>query len=143
MLSEDYIFGLTDGEGSFTVYIRPPKKEHFAKNWRIECHYYVKMREDELPLLREVKKFFKCGRISFQRDKRVNHKDCYRFEISDLENIEKVVIPLFKKNKNSLHSANRKKDFKIFYEIISLVVKKKHQTKQGLEKILKLRAQMH
>ena len=143
MLSKDYIFGLTDGEGSFTVYIRSPKEEHFAKNWRIECHYYVKMREDELPLLREVKEFFKCGRISFQKDKRKNHRDCYRFEVSDLENIEKVVIPLFKENRNSLHSTNRKKDFEIFCEIVSLVVNKKHQTKQRLERILKLKAQMH
>ena len=141
MLSKDYIVGLTDGEGSFTVYIRPPRKMQGGKNHRIECHYYLKLREDELSLLREVKDFFDCGRISFQKDKRVNHRDCYRFEISDIESIRKVVIPLFKQN--SLHSVGRRKDFKKFCKIVDLVDKKAHQTKKGLKEIMKLKSQMH
>ncbi len=139
MLSEDYVVGLTDGEGSFTVYVRPPKKQHGAKSYRFECHYYLKMREDELPLLKKLKKFFGCGRISFQKDKRKNHKDCYRFEVSNLENIKNRVIPLFKRNFPK--SINRKRDFTIFCNIIGLLDKK--QTKKGLKKIMKLKSEMH
>ena len=65
MLSSDYIVGLTDGEGSFTAYIRPPKKEHGSKSHRIECHYYIKLREDDVDLLRNVYRFFKVGRVVF------------------------------------------------------------------------------
>jgi len=120
MLSEDYIVGLTDGEGSFTVYLRPSK----ISNWnnRIECHYYLKLRKEELPLLKKVKKFFRCGRISLQIDKRPNHSDCYRFEISDLNNIQLKVIPLFKKR--ALHSINRKNDFRLFCRIVAIAKKK-------------------
>ena len=45
MLSKEYIVGLTDGEGSFTVYLRPPSRKYQAKHWRVECHYYLKLRK--------------------------------------------------------------------------------------------------
>lgn len=141
MLSEDYIIGLTDGEGSFSAYIRPPKKEHGSKSYRVECHYYLKLREDELPLLKKVKKFFGCGRISFQKDKRENHRDCYRFEVSNLKDINNVIVPFF--GRKLLYSSNRRRDFKIFCKIVSLVNEKAHQRENGLKKILKLKSQMH
>lgn len=141
MLSKHYIVGLVDGEGSFTLYIRTPKAEHQSKSWRVECHFYIKMGEQELPLLQEVKRFFGCGRISFQRDKRPNHRDCYRFEVSNLKEIKGVIIPFFKKN--SLHSISHKNDFKLFCKIIDLVDKKVHQSENGIKKITKLKAQMH
>ena len=141
MLSEDYIVGLTDGEGSFTAYLRPPKKEHGAKNYRVECHYYLKLKKDELSLLKKVKKFFKSGRISLQRDKRPNHSDCYRFEISDLESIRKIIIPLFKRKLPK--SVSRKRDFLLFCKILNAVERREHQTKKGWKKILKLKSLMH
>jgi len=139
MLSKDYIIGLTDGEGSFSIYPRPSK----VSSWhnRVECHYYLKLRKDELPLLKKVEEFFKCGRISLQRDKRINHSDCYRFEISDLKNIQKIVVPLFKRN--TPYSVNRKRDFELFCRIIDMVDKKKHQTPIGWKKIIKLKSRMH
>jgi len=141
MLSKHYIVGLIDGEGSFTLYIRAPKIEHQAKSWRVECHFYVKMGEQELPLLKEVKRFFGCGRISFQRDRRPNHRDCYRFEISNLKEIKSIVIPFFLIN--PLHSVSRKNDFELFYKIIKSVDKKAHQTKKGIKRIMELKDQMH
>jgi hypothetical protein len=139
MLSEDYIVGLTDGEGSFTVY--PRASEVSTWNNRVECHYYLKMRKDELPLLKEVYRFFNCGRISLQKDKRPNHRDCYRFEVSDLENIRKKVIPLFKRNRP--HSTSRKNDFRLFCRIVKMTERKHHQTREGWKEILKLKSQMH
>ncbi|MCG2719359.1 MAG: LAGLIDADG family homing endonuclease [Nanoarchaeota archaeon] len=141
MLTKDYILGLTDGEGSFTVYVRPPDKKHQAKSWRIEFHYYLKMREDELPLLKEIKKFFGCGSISFQKDKRQNHRNCYRFEINDRVNLKNKIIPLFKKN--SPRSSNRKKDFQLFCRIFELVEKKAQRTSAGLKKIKEIKSRMH
>lgn len=68
-LSEDYIVGLTDGEGCFYVEIRPPNNTHES---RVELHFFIKMREDELPLLLEIKKFFGCGGVYYQKEYRVN-----------------------------------------------------------------------
>lgn len=140
MLSADYIVGLTDGEGSFTIYIRPPNKKQEAKNYRVECHYYIKLREDDLPLLKKVNEFFFCGKISFQKDNRLNHRNCYRFEVTNLKGLKEVVIPFFKQN---LLQSKKIKDFNLFCKIVKSVLKKKHQTKDGLKKIRQWKSQMH
>ena len=141
MLSEDYIVGLTDGEGSFSVVIYSPHKYPERKHFQVRCHYYLKLREDELPLLREVQKFFGCGFISIQRERRKNQRNCYRFEISDLENLRKRVIPLFQRNPPQ--SVNRQRDFAIFCKILKMVSGKEHFTERGMRKIMQLKSQMH
>lgn len=99
------------------------------------------MREDELPLLREVKNFFGCGNIYFQKDKRPNHRNGYRFEISSKQKISEVVIPFFKKY--PLHGTGRKNDFKIFCKIFSLTKDRKHLEAKDAEEIKKLKDKMH
>ena len=145
MLSPNYVVGLTDGEGSFTVYLHPPRKigRYTTKHYRAECHYYIKLREDELPLLKEVKRFFNCGNIYLQKDKRPNHRNCYRFEISSYQKIKEIVIPFFQEH--PLHSTGRKKDFNLFCKIFQIVGNKNKEslTKEGLERIRKLKLRMH
>ena len=140
MLSADYIVGLTDGEGSFTVYLNPPNKKHGSVNYRVQCRYYIKMREDELPLLEKVKKFWGCGKIYFQREYRENQRDNYRFEIFNYDLLNRVVVPFFKEHPLE---GKRIKDFRLFCKILNLAMKKAHQTKDGLEKIKRLKQQMH
>lgn len=139
MLSSDYIIGLTDGEGSFCVFIRKPKKSTWRP--RVECHFYIKMREDELPLLRKVKDFFACGRISFQKEYRENQRDNYRYQVSNLQELNSVIVPFFREK--YLHSTPRRKDFELFSKILNLVNDKKHKTVGGFERIQKLKSQMH
>lgn len=142
MLSADYIVGLTDGEGSFTAFVRPFQKG-LTKYPRIECHYYIKLREDELPLLKEIKEFFGCGSIYLQKERRSNHRNCYRFEISSYQKIAEVIIPFFQKHQ--LHSVGRKNDFDLFCKIFKIVSnrKGKHITEKELERIRRLKSQMH
>lgn len=139
MLTSDYIVGLTDGEGSFCVFIRKPEKSTW--NTRVECHFYIKMRDDELPLLQKVKDFFKCGRISFQKEYRKNQKNNYRYQVSNINDLRKVIIPFFQKQK--LYSTPRKKDFYLFCNIVRTVSNQKHKTKDGLQEIQHLKSQMH
>ena len=139
MLSDDYIVGLTDGEGSFCVFLRKPAKATWKT--RVECHFYVKMREDELPLLQEVKDFFRCGRISFQKEYRQNQRDNYRYQVSNLRDLSTIIIPFFEKNQ--LYSTARKKDFNLLRQIIILMNSEAHRTPQGLARIQQLKSQMH
>ena len=139
-LSADYIVGLTDGEGSFTVYLLPPKKEHGSVHYRVLCRYYIKMREDELPLLEKVKTFWGCGKIYFQKEYRKNQRNNYRFEIFSYKLLKQAVVPFFKRH--PLES-KRRKDFELFCQILNLALAKAHHTKRGLQKIAKLKAQMH
>ena len=140
VLSSDYIVGLTDGEGSFSVYINPPNKKHHAINYRIQCRYYIKMREDELPLLQKVRNFWRCGKVYFQKEYRKNQRDNYRFEIFDYDFLSSRVVPFFRRH--PLQS-KRIKDFEIFCKILDLAMKKAHHTKKGLQRIMKLKKHMH
>ena len=54
MITADYIVGLTDGEGCFYVNVRPPDKRYRGSKIGIETHFYIKLREDDYSLLKEV-----------------------------------------------------------------------------------------
>ncbi len=140
MLTADYIVGLTDGEGSFTAYIRPPKREHGAKSYRIECHYYIKLRDDDRALLEEVKTFFGIGRLSFQRENRPNHHHMYRYEVTNLQELQNRIIPFFERN--SLRGM-KMKDFELFRHIVHAVIRKEHHTPIGLRRIQRWKSLMH
>jgi hypothetical protein len=140
MISSDYIVGLTDGEGCFYVNIRPPDKRYKRSKHGVETHFYIKMREDELPLLEEIKKFFKCGAIYYQRDKRPNHASCYRFEINSQYDIHQVLIPFFDNNPLKSLKSN---DYSIFREIAMMVKNKNHRTEKGIKKIRQLKSKMN
>lgn len=140
MVSADYIVGLTDGEGSFTVYLLPPNKKHGSVHYRVQCRYYIKMREDDLPLLEKVQKFWRCGNIYFQREYRKNQRDNYRFEIFNYQLLKEMVVPFFKRH--PLES-KRVKDFELFCQILDLALQKVHHSDEGLEKIMQLKSKMH
>ena len=114
MISAEYIVGLTDGEGCFYVNIRPPDKRWSRSKHGVETHFYIKMREDELGLLKQVKKYFRCGAIYFQKDKRPNHKSCYRYEINSQKDIHDVLIPFF--DKHPLLST-KERNYRIFRKL--------------------------
>ena len=138
MVSNDYIVGLTDGEGCFYVGIRYPKGAH--KTVRVEPHFYIKLRGDDLSVLEEVKQTFGCGAIYYQNEKRENHSGCYRFEINTLRDIKQVLIPFF--DKYQLHS-KKQKEFELFKAIFKLVEKKLYKTTIGLRKAEKLKLAMN
>ena len=139
MLSADYLVGLTDGEGSFCVFVREPEKPTW--HTRVECHFYVKMREDELPLLEKVGASFGCGRIAYQKEYRQNQRDNYRYQVSNLRDLQERIIPFFMRHK--LQSSNRKRDFDLFYKIVLMVSEKRHHSKKGLTQIITLKKRMH
>ena len=132
MLSADYIIGLVDGEGSFSV--RIPNKNRRSK---IELTFSLKLRHQDREILEELQKFFECGNIYIQRDKRENHSLCYRFEVHNKKDIIEKIIPFFEKNPPKIQS--RKRDFLLFKEIIEL----SQLTNLDIEKINFLKQQMH
>lgn len=140
MLTNDYVLGLIDGEGSFSVHVWTPKAS-LKRRALVELRFYVKLNERDLLLLQELQKFFGCGKIYAQKDKRPNHRNCYRYEVFNRQELTENIIPFFEKN--SPKSTSRKKDFEIFKRILWLVQQKEHFTQTGLLAIQELKAQMH
>ncbi len=136
-LSEDYIVGLTDGEGCFYVEVRPPSITH---DTRVEMHFYIKLREDEFPLLLEVQKFFGCGGVYYQKEYRVNQRNCYRFGVTAQKDLQEKIIPFF--DKYSLKS-QKLRNYLLFRQIALMVKNNEHRVEGGLEKIRLLKSQMN
>lgn len=142
MLSSDYIVGLVDGEGSFTIYIRnPDERKEIVRRVKAEPKFYLKLIEKDKDILYNLREFFGCGNVYFQRDKRLNHQNCFRYEVANRKDLENVIIPFFQKHQLQLKS--KRKDFRIFCNLMKKIKKGEHLTKLGLRNLYKIKSKMH
>jgi len=142
MLNPNYVIGLVDGEGSFTVYVRnPDDTKSVARRVRAEPRFYLKLIEKDKDILYKLNKFFGCGNVYFQKDTRKNHQNCYRYEVANRKDLEEKIIPFFKKN--SLRLWSKRKDFKIFCDIVRRIKNKEHLSEVGLRNLFRTKALMH
>ncbi len=139
MVSAEYVVGLTDGEGCF--YVNVPTSSRYRAGAKVELSFYIKMQEQDRELLEQVKQQLGCGAVYFQKEKRRNHAQCYRYTVGSHRDIINIIIPFFKTY--SLHSASKQRNFTLFCEIADLVKNKTHLTKRGVKKIRALKALMN
>ena len=134
-LDAKWIVGFTDGEGCFHISIN--KIPEMSLGWQVLPEFRIVQHEKDESVLFKIKEYFGFGKI------RVNRKDFHgtrkEFRARGLENLNKI-IDFF--NKNSLMTSKRK-DFKIFSDVIHLMNNKEHLTKEGLDKTAKLVSEMN
>ena len=141
-LKPDYIVGLVDGEGSFTVYVRDPEKNDLSsRRVRVEPRFYVKLIEKDKEVLEKLKQFFGCGSVYSQKDKRANHQNCYRYEVYNRQDLLLKIIPFFKQN--TLKFPSKKRDFEIFCEMMEIISKDGHLNDKGIRELFRLKQLMH
>ncbi len=138
-LNPNYIIGLVDGEGSFTVYVNLNKSQN--RRVRVEPKFYLKLTEEDKDILYQLQKFFGCGSVYFQKDTRPNHKNCFRYEVYNREDLNQIIIPFFQKNK--LKFPTKKRDFEIFCELMEMINNGGHLKDVGLRKMFNLKQKMH
>ena len=131
-MEREYVLGLVDGEGSFNARVNRQRRRA-----RVELKFSLKLRHQDKEVLDELQKFFGCGKVYIQRDKRVNHSLCYRFEVQNKKEIVEKMIPFFEQNCPRLPS--RKRDFELFRQIAEL----SQNDSVDLEKIEQLKNQLH
>jgi hypothetical protein len=119
MLHPDYVSGFCDGEASFSVTVSPR-----GKSWEIRPSFSVSQNETSRAVLYKLQQFFECGYVRPSRG-----DNTYKYEVRSLAELEKRIIPHFKKY--SLHT-EKQKNFEIFTAIIQLMSGGKHLTKDGL-----------
>ena len=142
MLTNDYVVGLVDGEGSFTVYVKNPEStSKVIRRVKTEPKFYLKLIEKDKIILYQLQKFFDCGNIYLQKDSRPNHQQCYRYEVSNRADLEKIIIPFFRRN--PLRFISKKKDFELFCRIFRKIKKGEHFNKNGLQEIFRIKRLMH
>ncbi len=140
-MNSHYVVGLVDGEGSFSVFVRKPYSINSKRRVLVEPKFFVKLIEKDKAVLEALQKFFGCGRVYFQKDRRANHQNCYRFEVFNRNDLRNIIIPFFRKN--PLQFPSKKKDFELFCKIMDNILKGSHLTTQGLLGIYRIKNQMH
>ncbi|MEK7182228.1 MAG: LAGLIDADG family homing endonuclease [Patescibacteria group bacterium] len=127
----NYISGFTDGEGSFNVSLK--KREDYKNSWKLSPSFNISQKDRVILAL--FKKELGFGTLRERKDGIVY------YEVTNIEILQKRVIPFFKK----FHflSANKKKNFYIFANIINLIYKKEHLQQDGFKKILELREKLN
>ena len=141
-LTPEYIVGLVDGEGSFTIYIRDPKStKPTRRRVTVEPKFYVKLIEKDKVILERLQKAFGCGSIYFQKDTRANHQHCYRYEVYNRNDLLSTIIPFFQKHE--LQFPSKKKDFEIFCEMMAMIKREEHLSGKGLERLFEIKQRMH
>jgi len=137
MLTADYVVGLVDGEGSFAVHFNSSQR----RRAKVEPRFCLKLRAEDKPLLDQLCEFFRCGKVYIQKDHRPNHGLCYRFEVSNRQELLEKVIPFFQQHPP--RSPSKTRDFSLFERILELVRQNAHQSDEGLETMKQLAAKMH
>ncbi|HYF29282.1 MAG TPA: LAGLIDADG family homing endonuclease [Candidatus Paceibacterota bacterium] len=138
-VSNDYVVGLTDGEGCF--YVNIWKSSAYRAGAGVQLHFHLKMQERDRDLLEAVKNTIGCGAVYFQKEQRTNHCQCYRYTVSATRDILSTVIPFFKQY--PLQSATKRASFELFCQIAQLVQAGRHRTIEGLEEIRVLKSRMN
>src|SRR3989344_6816221 len=125
-----WITGFVDGEGCFSVSII--KNSTTKSGWQIFPEFVITQGEKSLKALQIIKNYFKCGNI-FINNRYDNHNEnLYRFCIRSIHDLQEKVVPFFQENKLITF---KKRDFKLFSEIIGMMSNKKHLKKKGFLEI--------
>ena len=127
----NYIAGFTDGEGSFNVSIR--KRLDYKESWKLSASFSISQKDRVI--LAWIKHILGCGTLRSRKDGVVY------YEVSNVTSLHDVIIPFFKVY--GFRSAYKKNNFRIFSEIVLIMYRNEHLTKEGFQKILELREKLN
>ena len=127
----NYIAGFTDGEGSFNISMI--KRRDYVGKWKVLASFNISQKDRVI--LEFIKNIFECGTLRERSDGVVY------FEVTNIDSLIEKVIPFF--NRFIFLSANKKKNFLIFSEIVKIMANKEHLTKEGFLKIVQLRESLN
>ena len=129
-LDPKWVTGFTDAEGCFMINIT--KRKTNKMGWQIRPCFQIKLHYRDEKLLMKIKSFFnEIGSISFSNDNGAMYR------VNKLDDIINIIIPHF--DKYSLIT-QKQSDYKIFKNIVELIYKGEHLNKNGIIKIINLKA---
>lgn len=139
-LTPDYMVGLVDGEGYFSVSAIIDR----SAGWN--CHnvrmvFGIDLNVIDGKILYDIRDWFGCGAISLKKEKREKFSDQLRFQVRDTKSILEIIIPFFQKH--PLKFPKKIKTFGKFVEIAKMKEKKEHIGPKGFLKAKELASQLH
>ena len=132
-LNPNWLTGFSDGESSFIITIS--KNSKCSTGWTVIPSFQISLHVKDIKLLETIQKFFGVGIIN----KRLSKAEV-SYSVTKNKDLLGVIIPHF--DKYPLIS-KKKADFLLFKAAVLLCSKKEHLNKEGLRKIVALRASMN
>ena len=129
-----YFAGFVEGEGCFSVSIKPHKQMKFG--WVIDPMFSIYQHKKNRNILEIFQKELHCGYIVEKQGK----PDVLVFVVDNRRTLTEIIIPFFNKYQ---FLGTKWKDFLLFSQIVKLMEEKKHLEKKGLIEIVNLAFQMN
>ena len=126
-LNPNFITGLTESEGSFSIIKHKDIRAKF--NINISLRFKITMLNNEVELLNMIKYFFNCGFILHNKDGSID------FTIRDINSINSILMPHFL---NYPLRDTKYLDFLSFKEAINIINSKEHLTEKGINKLINI-----
>ncbi len=136
VLDPDWVAGFVDGEGCFSVSIRPHPTVRYGNRCVIGPVFQIYQHVDDLRLLEELRDFFGCGRITSKGPK----SSVMTFAVSRRRDLETIIVPFFETY--PLRTSKRG-DFLKFRDIVRSMQRKEHLTEAGYREIVTLAFSMN
>ena len=132
-LNSDWVTGFIDAEGCF--YVRIAKSKRHKIGWWVQVYFQIGLHVRDKDLLLQIKSFFnEIGSVYKMNNKAVI------YQVRNLNEITKVIIPHFE---NYPLITQKQSDFLLFKEIVKLMDKGEHLNKEGIVKIINLKASLN
>jgi hypothetical protein len=139
-LTPDYVLGLVDGEGYFSVTARIEDRKTY-KSHNVSLVFGIKLSTKDGEILKSVKEYFGCGNRYYREDLREKFCDCLEYQVRSHRDMMGKIIPFFRKH--HLRFSSKKKAFSYLCEIADMIVKREHLSEEGIKKAQRLAKLMH
>lgn len=128
-LDPEFITGFVDAEGSFvTTIVKAPR---YKTGWRVDARFQIGLNKNDRVLLKLVQDGFKGAGVMSEVGNVV------MFRVTAISDLINILIPHFEKYPLI---TQKQADFKLFKQIVELMIEKKHLTNEGLREIVSIRA---
>jgi hypothetical protein len=131
-LDAQWIVGFVDGEGCFHVGIN--SHPEMTAGFQVLPEFTVVQHERDVQVLQALKAYFGCGVV------RKNNGDRMAYRVRGHEHLSKNIVPFFEKH---LLKSRKRVDFIKFREIVNLMSRGEHLTREGVEKIRTIADEMN
>jgi hypothetical protein len=133
MLNPYYIVGFVDGEGCFSISLN----KNGDRLPEVRLIFEIELREDDEPILREIRKVLDCGTIYHLDYKRyAKWRPHVKLKVSNFTDISTKIIPFFERYPPQ---AKKRLQFERFCLAAELIGSKQHLTLEGIEQIRALK----
>jgi hypothetical protein len=131
-LDAQWIVGFVDGEGCFHVGIN--SHPEMTAGFQVLPEFTVVQHERDVQVLHALKSYFGCGVV------RKNNGDRMAYRVRGHEHLSKNIVPFFEKHPLK---TRKRVDFVKFREIVNLMGRGEHLTRDGVEKIRAVAEEMN